>query len=344
MTVQQKSNQKVLMEAKTKELLEQTPKADLHLHLEGTVDLETLHLLAERNKVDLEKSVMLSGAREIQAPLPHFYTEPFRQGSFRDFIRLYVKISECIQSGEDLVFLARRYAEKARRENVIVSEIYVTPTTLTALKLKREELFEGLHEAEHLLAREFNLKVNWIFDIVRNSPVPGDVTLDFAKAARAKGVSVAALGVAGLEEGYPALPFQETLAKARWEGFQILIHAGETQGPESIRDALNAGPPLRIGHGISILRDETVVQEIIAREIPLEICLASNLALCPEARDGNHPLKQIYERGIPFTLASDDPGIFGSTLLDNYEIASGLGIPDQVLLEIARNSLSLAIR
>ena len=326
------------MNAETRSALRALPKSDLHLHLEGTVSPETLHALARKNSVSLQSPVLLAGGREIAAPDKKFLEAPFRSGTFRDFIRLYVKISECLQSAEDLVQVAKAYGESAKQDGVRSAEIYVTPTTLTTLNLAKEELFQGLKESQKVLQNDFQLRVRWIFDIVRNSPLPGNVTLNFALQARAEGVDVASIGIAGLEAGYPALPFREVLQEAKSEGFQILIHAGETESSASIWDALKAGPPARIGHGISVLEDPDLVRELQERNIPLEICLASNLAISShspnETRTG-HPLKDILDQGVPVVLASDDPGIFGKGLMDNFELASELGVSDEQLLRLA---------
>ncbi len=318
--------------------LKDTPKADLHVHLEGSVNIETLTALAEKNDIPLETPVFVAGGREIRPPLPEHRQGPFESGTFRDFIRLYVKISECICDAKDIATIAERYAAAAFEDGVIAAEIYVTPSTLTALNISPQDLFDGLVEGQRLARATYGVHIAWIFDIVRNSPQPAADTIQYAIRARNSGANVRAIGLAGLENGFPAKNFTEAFQQAKAEGFAVLIHAGETEGSESIWDALNAGAPERIGHGISALEDPELVAKLKKTGIPLEVCPWSNIALGIKTKE-LHPLPQLIAEGLPLVIASDDPGIFGKSLIDNFALAFDLGVPPETLLKLAEQSL-----
>lgn len=319
-------------------------KAELHAHLEGTVDLELLGMLARKNRVALDTPTSLSTSTGrtfvVPPPMSTTLSRSFA-GSFSEFIRLYVKISSCIQSAEDLVLIARRYARSAADESVVHAELYVSATTLLALGLSEPELFAGLREAEAAARNEGGVELRWIFDIVRNSGEPGELVLEIAKRAREAGVRIAALGIAGLEDGFPASAFRSVFGRARDDGFRVLAHAGETAGAESVRDTLDALRPDRIGHGVRALEDTELVAELAARAIPIEVCPVSNVAL-GISPPGAHPVKQMLDVGLRVVLASDDPGIFGKTLDENYLAAARCGVSRDELEKIAADSLAIA--
>ena len=301
---------------------------DYHVHLEGTVDYQLLHQLAKKNKISLTSPTFLKAQNKtLSAPLPNLLNGYFERGSFKDFVELYIKISSCIRSAEDLCLIIENYCQKAFLEGVVAAEMYVTPTTLVdGLALQEAELFEGLKTAEKLAFNKYQIALSWIFDIVRNSTLlegdePGARTLQYARTAQKAGANVVAIGVAGIEAGYPAVKFKKTLQQARADGFKILIHAGESCGPESIWDALLAGPPDRIGHGVSAFLDSRLVEELKERNIVLEVCPWSNISLGFYTIE-DYPLAKLYQSGLNIAICSDDPGIFGKTLRDNYLLAN----------------------
>lgn len=320
------------------------PKADLHIHLEGTVTPATLHELAGRNGIDLHSPVEWtnrdgSPLPTIPPPNPEWLRSPF-EGSFPEFIRHYVKISSTIRTASDLELIAARYVAAALRDGVVHAEMYVTPTTLLLLGLPEEELIEGLLRGQ-AAAVSRGLRLRFIFDIVRNARLPGGWTLEVAERGRSAGVDVCAIGLAGYELGNPASRYREDFARARQAGFRILCHAGETDGAHSIRDALDALEPERIGHGVRAIEDDALLEELCRLQIPLEVCPWSNIRLGVATAD-SHPLPELVRRGAAVVLCSDDPGIFGSTLTDEYLYAVSRGISEEALMQIAARSLELA--
>lgn len=311
--------------------IESLPKSELHVHLEGTVEYATLLELAEQNNVELEAPTFLNGF-SIAAPSPEqllAYSCGGFTGSFYDFICLYLKISSCIRSADDLALIARRYAERAVIDGIIAAEIYVTPSTLLALGLPEDSLVQGLMLAERELALR-GIKPSWIFDIVRNSPLGGELTVDLATSFRERGVAVSTIGLAGLEAGHGAQRFESAFQIARERGFKIYAHAGETAGPESIWETLQFIKPERIGHGVTALQDKKLLAELKARDILIEVCPWSNIQLGVCSTE--HPIAEMYESGLNLVVASDDPGIFAKGLVDNLLLCEDLGLKAENLI------------
>ncbi len=315
------------------------PKADLHVHFEGTVGAETLRELAARNDVSLNAPTTLGAYPPIPPPAERNVKGPF-SGEFFEFIKLYVKISSTIRTRADFVLVAEKFGGECAAENVKGVEMYFTPTTFLGLGLGEDQITAGLLAAEEVLAKKFGIELRWIFDIVRNAPLPGEETVEIAKRLRADGVAVTAVGLAGLEAGYPAKPFATALGLAREAGFKIYAHAGETSGAPSVWETLELVAPDRIGHGVRAAEDHELLNEIRERNIPLEVCPWSNVALgvCAENK---HPLPALLANEVPLVLASDDPGIFGRSLSENYLLAYNSGVSVETLEELAGKSLAL---
>jgi len=173
---------------------------------------------------------------------------------------------------------------------------------------------------------------------VRNTSQNGFEVLEFAESARSLGVDVAALGIAGDELAAPASKFAEVFRSAKKRGFTLLAHTGESGGADQIRETIDHLQPARIGHGINMLEDPKLVELIVERQIPVEVSPWSNikLAFCSELQ---HPIIEMLERGVRVIIASDDPGLFGKTLLENYQWAASQGVTVARLQAMADDSL-----
>jgi aminodeoxyfutalosine deaminase len=303
------------------------PKSDLHVHLEGTVTVQLLHQLANKNNIDILAPVEINGNL---ITIPDFKNcDYFALQNFHDFIGIYLKISQSIKTTEDIITVARHYAASCKEQSINYSEIYFSPTTFRNLNTKLEPLFEGLVEATRVANEEYGTYFKWIFDIVRNSSIDGMEVVELALSARARGVDVVAIGLAGLEKGFPASPYKRAFEKAKSLGFNTLAHAGETAGTQSIWETIKELNPSRIGHGIKATEDLKLMDYLAKSQIPLEVCPCSNVALGITSAD-NHPLRQMIESGLNVIICSDDPGIFGKSLTDNYAFAltNSIGFPE----------------
>lgn len=316
------------------------PKADLHVHFEGTVPFVLLQDLARKNGVDLLAPVSLPGRNPIAVSPQTMREDPCFE-SFRDFIGRYLKITESLKTIEDLLLVAARYAESAQVQNIRHTHFHFSVTTPIALGWSPELLFQGLRAVEDFARKNFAVSFHWIFDIVRNASTDGLETVDLARKARKDGVSVVALGLGGLETPGDVHKFQQAFENARRDGLATVVHSGETLGAKDIWATLETLQPKRIGHGIRSVEDPALVARLKQEQIPLEVCPWSNIAL-GLCRKEKHPLKQMLDAGLSVILGSDDPGIFGKTLVDNYSLAAELGIALEALQELAEKSVQFA--
>ena len=329
------------MSSELQERLLALPKADLHVHFEGTATVETLQRLSEKNSVSLDKPVQIG--EDVLIPPPLFLSERHTPKDFKEFISLYAKIAECIRSKDDVTDIARAYFETAHSENITHAEIYFSPTTFYSLGRDMSDLFSGLNAAQEIAHREYQLSVGWIFDIVRNATVPHNLTLDLALEAQKQGAQVVAIGLAGYEAVGPAKNFTGAIREARDHGFTILAHAGETAGAESVYDTITLLKPTRIGHGIRALENPEVVALLKEQQTPIEVCPWSNVYLL-DIPPEEHPIEKMHDAGLNITIGSDDPGIFRKSLTDNYLLAHQLGIPERDLERMTEKSFTLQIK
>lgn len=317
------------------------PKADLHVHFEGTVSPEILLELGRKNAVNIEAPVKLTGGKLLPPPLLQGGVPPSSFASFEDFIRYYVKIAECIKSVDDMLLIASAYGQNCRNECVTHSDMYFSPTIFNSLGRDVMAMFRGLAAVERLLKSEFNHRVRWIFDIVRNVSENGLEVIEYARAARGAGASVFAIGLAGDERKDSVSRFMQAFSEARQEGFVTLAHTGETAGAASICETIELLHPARIGHGVKCLEDKNLVARLAKEQLPLEVCPWSNVSLgLYETRV--HPLPKMVRAGLNVIICSDDPGIFRRSLVDNYVLAHECGLSQPCLAAMAAQSLHLA--
>ncbi|HEX6496648.1 MAG TPA: adenosine deaminase, partial [Acidobacteriaceae bacterium] len=207
-------------------------------------------------------------------------------------------------------------------------------------RIEFEPLFAGMERARLRAEREFGISILWIFDAVRHFGVE-EAARVFQKAAemRAEYPSIIGIGIGGDERRTGAEPFRELYAAARDAGLRLTAHAGETVGPESIWGALNIGAE-RIGHGLSAQFDPELMDVLVERQIPVEICVTSNVRTGCCLSLAEHPVRRYFDSGLMITLNSDDPTLFGSDLLGEYAIAEReFQFTQEQLRELAANSI-----
>jgi len=310
------------------------PKVELHVHLEGSIRPETLLLLAERNSVTLPATTV-EGLRQW-----------YRFTDFPHFVEIYLAISSCICSPEDIEFIAREFLRGQAAQRILHSE--ATFTAFTHYSSNRRIPFEdqvaALGRARDWAARELEISVGWVFDIVRNvRPVEHGLTVaDWAIRGMESGV--VALGLGGIETGYSPELFQEAFDRARAAGLPAVPHAGETAGAESVWGALRSLKARRIGHGVRCLEDPELVAELRDRQIPLEVCPTSNVCLGVAPSLDEHPLPRLLDSGLYVTINSDDPPMFNTTLTDEYlRAAQILGGGAETIEQLAVNAVRASL-
>ena len=282
------------------------PKAELHLHLEGTVRPETLVVLSERNDAS---PLTLAEARAI-----YVYAD------FQAFLMAFKAVSERLRTPDDYGLICYEMIRALAAQGCVHAEVYISWGILLRFKpeLKIEAVMEAVESARVRGEREFGVSVLWLIDAVRHFGVDeAAVVFRLAAELKQRWPSIVGIGIGGDEARGPAGPFRELFAEARAAGLRLTAHAGESTGPESIWSALNIGAE-RIGHGLAAQHDADLLRILAERQVPIEINVTSNVRTgCCPAYDA-HPLREYFEGGLMVTINSDDPPMFGSDLLGEY--------------------------
>jgi adenosine deaminase/aminodeoxyfutalosine deaminase len=298
------------------------PKAELHLHLEGSIEPSTLVELRARH-----------GKTSSLAEAEALYQYP----DFSGFLVAFKNITEDLQTGDDFELITYRLMQKLKAENVLHAEVYVSVGVCLWRKQDFAAIFEGLERGRERGARDFGVSLLWIFDAVRHFGVEAARTV-FELAVRYRDRNVVGVGIGGDERRAAPELFREVYEYAAANGMRLTAHAGETTGPESIWGALNLRAE-RIGHGLTAIQDRELVEELATRQIPVEICLTSNLrtGCCRSLAD--HPVREYFDHGVMITLNTDDPAMFVTSLTREYQLAQEhFGFTNEHLRELARNS------
>jgi aminodeoxyfutalosine deaminase len=310
------------------EWLRGLPKAELHLHLEGTITPETLVALSKRHDA---KPLTLEAARAL-----------YKYENFRAFLMTFKAVSERLQTAEDYGFITYEMVRALAAQGVVHAEAYISWGILLRFKpqLKIEAVMDAVEAARVRAEKEFGVSLLWIIDAVRHFGLE-EAGRVFRLAAELQGryPSIVGIGIGGDEALGPAGPFRELYAEAKAAGLRLTAHAGETMGAESIWSALNIGAE-RIGHALSAQHDAELLAVLSERQIPLEINLTSNIRTGCCADFEAHPLKDYFDGGLMVTINSDDPPMFGSDLLGEYVRAQELfGFSLDQMREIAANAV-----
>lgn len=290
-------------------------KAELHLHLEGSIEAETL----------LEIDPSLS-REEIQANLSC--------RTFDEFLRGYLWVIQRMETPEHYAIATRHLLERLADQDVTYAEI----TLSAGVVLWKEQDLAAVYDAVWKESQRSRVKTFWIIDAVRHFGAEAGMRVaEFAVTRRDRGAI--AFGIGGDEARGPAEWFRDVFAYARDGGLRLVCHAGETTGPESIWAALEIGAE-RIGHGIAAARDPALLEKLRESNVPLEVCISSNVCTGVVASVEEHPVRKLYDAGVPIILNTDDPAFFRTTLIREYELAERVfGLP---IDELAANSFRYA--
>lgn len=309
------------------------PKAELHLHLEGSIRPATAVELAARHGVRL-------AADEVAAR--------YRYADFAGFIEAFKWVTSFLREPEDYALITRRLLEELSAQHVVYAEINISAGVMVLRGQSVEANFSAICEAAGG-APGHRVRTAWIFDGVRQ--FGGEAVMEVARraAALARG-GVVGFGMGGDELAAPAGEFRAAFDFARDAGLRIVCHAGETGGPESVREAVEILGAERIGHGIAVMHDRELAAWLAGRRVVLENCPTSNVCTGSLARQtgkadaslADHPLARLIEGGSRVTLSTDDPGMFHTDLLTEYSRAASLGLSDAQLLRLAEESFQAA--
>src|ERR1700758_3162197 len=305
-----------------KPFIRQLPKAELHLHLEGAVEPATL--------LELRKQHGENATLEETAAL-------YRYNDFSSFLMAFKEVSAHLRGPDDYEFVTHRLMQQLKEENVLHAEVYVSVGVCLYRKQDFAAIFEGLERGRARGARGFGVSLLWIFDATRHFGVE-EAQKVYELAVRYKDRHVVGVGIGGDEVKAPPELFRSVYAYAEDHGLRLTAHAGETAPPESIWGALNLHAE-RIGHGLTAAQDPDLIDELGQRQIPIELCITSNLRTGVCKSIAEHPAKNYFDQGLMVTLNTDDPALFGTTLSREYQLAQDtFGFSDEHLRELARNS------
>lgn len=334
----------VRLDPETAAFIGAMPKAELHIHLEGSITPATLLDLARRHdRVDLLPDDDLDSLQRW-----------FAFSDFPHFVRIYLAISGLLLHADDFATIAYACGADMAAQNIRYREVTFTPLTHTHLQgkdLTIEEILEGLDAGRAQAQREFGVGMRWIFDIPRNAsfdadgtydPLPAETTLRYALLGQARG-SVVGLGLGGWEVGAPPAPFAHAFFDAQAAGLLCAPHAGETEGPDSVRMAVEALGATRIGHGVRAIEDLDLLVMLRERGTVLEVNPTSNVRLHVYPSLAAHPFPHLDRMGLNVTVNSDDPPLFNTTLTQEYEaLAREFRYGRTDLARIARRAFAFA--
>src|SRR5258708_2284312 len=301
------------------------PKAELHLHLEGSIQPASVCALTARHGVVMTEE-------EVR--------RRYAYRNFPEFIAAFKWVTTFLREPQDYALIARDLAEHLLTQRVVYTEVTLSIGVMLLRKQRPEANFEALLRAiEPFESR--GLQFKWVFDAARQ--FGADAAMEVVESAkRCDSKAIVAFGIGGDELSVPTKEFRPVYDRAAQLGLHRLMHAGEVGGPEKIREAIELLGAERIGHGIAAIHDPGLMDFLAERKIPLEICPASNMKTAAlarqlrreDARIEDHPLPKLLRHGIPIVLSTDDPAMFHTTLHEEYANAARMGLHENDLASI----------
>jgi adenosine deaminase len=307
------------------ELLRRMPKAELHIHIEGSLEPELIFALAQRNGMEI----------------PYASVEELRSAyaftNLQSFLDIYYAGASVLLKEQDFYDMTRAYLLKAAQDNVLHTELFFDPQTHTARGVSMEAVINGLHRACVDAKAELGISASLILCFLRHlSEEDAFETLEQALPYRDKLIGV---GLDSGELGNPPEKFARVFARCRALGFHLVAHAGEEGPPAYVWTALDLLKVERVDHGVQSSKDAALMQRLAADRIPLTVCPLSNLKLCVFPDLASHNLRQLLDAGLVATVNSDDPAYFGGYMNDNFtQTFAAVGLDARHAYTLARNS------
>ena len=308
-----------------KEFIKKLPKAELHLHIEGSFEPELMFEIAKRNKVDIP----YKNVEEVR--------EAYKFSCLQDFLDIYYAGASVLLYEQDFFDLTYAYLTKCAEQNIRHTEIMFDPQTHTHRGIEFSTVITGIARACDKAAAELGVSSLLIMSYLRHlSEEDAFKTLEQSLPYKE---FITAVGLDSSEKGNPPSKFQRVFEASIKEGYIPVAHAGEEGDSDYVWEALDLLHIKRIDHGNNALQDQALVKEIVKRDLALTVCPLSNTALKVVDDLKDHPLKTMIEDGLKVTLNSDDPAYFGGQLNKNFEaVTEALNLDKEILIELARNS------
>jgi adenosine deaminase len=305
------------------------PKAELHCHLEGSITPQMVKRLAKKHGLSIPDTLFNAQGQ-------------FQFANFAEFLKVYDVASHVIRSQADYTAITYDYLARAAHEGAIYVELTASPDHAHMNAVSYPDFLAGITEGIEQAKTDFGIEARILMVFVRH------LSLDYAHAALEAILQhphplVVGVNLAGDEVNFPPRLFSDIFHQAHASGLAGTAHAGEVMGPDSIWEAIDTLPITRIGHGVRAIEDPMLISTLIEKEITLEVCPGSNIALGVYEKFSQHPLKQLFDAGVTVTLNSDDPPFFNTSIGQEYAIAqSHFGLSDNDLRQMTKNSIQAA--
>jgi adenosine deaminase len=312
-----------------KKFIDNLPKIELHLHIEGTLEPEMLFDLAQRNHIQLP----YQSIQEVR--------DAYHFTNLQSFLDIYYQGANVLQTEQDFYDLMWAYLEKVSSQNVRHAEIFFDPQTHTHRGIPFEVFLNGLVRAKEGAWQKLGISSELILCFLRHlSPEDALKTLDQARPFKDK---IFGVGLDSSEMGRPPSLFKEVFDRARDQGYRVVAHAGEEGPAEYVWEAVELLDVKRIDHGVRSIDDPKLIEYLVEKQIPLTVCPLSNIKLCVFEDMTHHNIKQLLDLGVCVTINSDDPAYFGGYMNENfYATQVGLNLSKADLYKISRNAIQAA--
>tara|TARA_Y100001960_G_scaffold184179_1_gene192912 strand:- start:12 stop:992 length:981 start_codon:yes stop_codon:yes gene_type:complete len=305
--------------------IQHIPKAEIHVHLEATISPDLCRKFAQRNKVELNEDIF--GSKYAYA-----------WEDFYDFIKKYDLVTSVIHTPEDYRELTYNYLKECAENNVIYVEAMVSSTHAKKKGMTYHSFLEGVSEGAKQAEKDFGIISKYIMNGIRH--LGADSVYETAvEVLNNPHNDLVGFGLAGDELHFPPKLFIKTFDMLKEAKFPITVHAGEWDGPDNIRKAINFLHPTRLGHGVRSIEDPELIKEIIEKDIVLETCPTSNIATKIYEDYKSHPVKTLFDQGVKVTVNSDDPPFFNATIEGEYKVMEGLGLNEKELTSLTHNAI-----
>ena len=307
------------------ELIQALPKAELHVHIEGTFEPELMFAIAQRNQIQIP----YQSVEEVK--------QAYNFHNLQSFLDIYYAGANVLVHEQDFYDLAWAYFEKCAEDKVVHTEMFFDPQTHTERGVEFATVIAGLKRACQDAQQKLGISSQLIMCFLRHlSEEKAFETLEQALPFKN---DIIAVGLDSSEVGHPPAKFERVFAKAREEGFLIVAHAGEEGPPEYVWEALDLLKVNRIDHGVRSEEDKQLMARLIAEKMPLTVCPLSNLKLCVVNDMKEHNIRRLLQQGVHVTVNSDDPSYFGGYMNDNFiAIQQALDLSNEELKQLATNS------
>ncbi len=302
-----------------------SPKAELHLHIEGSLEPELMFKLSKRNKVEIP----FKNVDEIRSA--------YNFTNLDSFLKIYYEGSNVLISEDDFFDLTWEYILRCKQDNIVHTEIFFDPQSHIPRGVRFETVINGIDKALKKAERDFGITSKVIMCFLRH--LDEESCFDVLKKACNHKDKIIGVGLDSSEKGNPPTKFQSLFEQAMKEGFLTVAHAGEEGPPKYIWDSLNLLKIKRVDHGVQCLKDEKLVERLVKDQIPLTVCPLSNVKLCVFDKLENHNLKKMLDKGLRVMVNSDDPAYFGGYLNKNLiETSKALNLELEDVKKLIENS------